>query len=144
MAHTNGHKSHDLFSTISTLGLLATIAAMSIVGMLKIVEHLRPAVGDIISFDPAKNVFHETESRIEVRPVSTSDVVSCVLDLRHMRQLKGSFIIEATRPDPVFIYRVHWAGGPTSGADASCGESADLLLSTVQITALKMAAKPVA
>lgn len=142
MAHTNGHKSQDLFSTISTLSLLATIAAMSIVGMLKIVEHLRPAVGDVILFDPAKTVFRETESRIEVRPDTTSDVVSCVLDLRRMRQMKGSFIIEAIRPDPIFIYRVHWAGGPTSSAGANCGESADLLLSAVQITALKMAANP--
>jgi hypothetical protein len=142
MARTNDHKSQDLFSTISTLGLLATIAAMSIVGMLKFVEHLRPAIGDIILFDPAKAVFRETESKIEVSPDTTSDLVSCVLDLRRMRQLKGSFIIEAIRPDPAFIYRVHWAGGPTSSANASCGESADLLLSAVQITALKMAANP--
>jgi hypothetical protein len=140
MAHTNDHNSNDLFSTLSTLSLLAAIVAMSIVGMLRIVEHLKPGVGDIISFDRARIVPHDTETRIEVRPVGASDLASCILDISRIQQSSGSFIIEAIGPDPIFIYHVHWAGGPTSSAQTNCGESANLLLSAVQITTLKMAA----
>jgi hypothetical protein len=140
MAHTNHHKSRDLFGTISTLGLLFTIAATSVVSMLRIVEHLKPGVGDIIAFEPAKIVSNETEPQIEVRPAVTPNVSSCILDVRRMRRSNGSILIEATRPDPIFRYRVHWAGGPTSDAPTNCGESANLLLSEVQVTTLKMAA----
>jgi hypothetical protein len=140
MAHTNDNKSHDLFSTISTLGLLFAIAATSVVGMLRMVEHLRPGVGDIISFDPMKVVARDSEPRIEVKPDSTLEMGSCILDVYRMRTSNGSLLIEATRPGKIFIYRVHWAGGPTSDAPTSCGNSANLLLSEVQITTLKMAA----
>ena len=140
MAHTNDHKSQDIFSTISTLGLLFAVAATSVVGMLRIVEHLRPRVGDIISFDPAKIVSREMGPWIEAMPVGTPDAASCILDVRRMPMSNGSLMIEATRPGKIFIYRVHWAGGPTSDAQTSCGVSANLLLSEVQITTLKMAA----
>lgn len=140
MAHTNNHKSRDVFSKISVLSLLATVGAMSIVGMLRIVDHMRPGVGDIILFDPANIASQDMEPRLEVRPVDTSHVASCTLDVQRMQQSSGSLLIEATRPDPIFIYRVHWAGGPTSDARTSCGTSVNLLLSEVQFTTLKMAA----
>jgi hypothetical protein len=140
MAHTNDHKSHDLFTKISILSLVVTIAAMSILGMLRIVEQLRPGVGDAISFRPTQIVSHGMEPRIEVKSADKSGVASCVLDVRRMQQSTGSLIIEARRPDPILTYRVHWAGGPTSGARTNCGASAELLLSQVQFTTLKMAA----
>jgi hypothetical protein len=140
MAQTNDHKSHDVFGTISTLSLLIAIGVTSIVSMLRIVDHMRPSVGDIIEFDATKIVAQDSEPRLEVKPVDPSGVALCTLDVQRMRQSNGSLMIEAMRPDPIFNYRVHWAGGPTSEARSSCGISANLLLSEVQITRLKMAA----
>lgn len=141
MAQTNDHKSHDLLHALATLSVLATIITMSVVSMLRIVDHFRPRVGDILAFDSAKKVSPDSEPRITALATG-SPSGSCVLDVAIMRKSDGSLIIEATRPGPIYIYRVHWAGGPTSDALTSCGVAANLLLSEVQITSLKMAATP--
>ena len=137
MAQTNDHKSHDLFVTLATLGVVATITATSFLGMLRLVDHFRPHVGDIIAFNASKKVSPDSEPRIAVILPSAA---SCILDVRTMRKSNGSLIIEATGSDPTVSYHVHWAGGPTSATETSCGVSANLSLSEVQITSLKIAA----
>jgi hypothetical protein len=137
MAQTNDHKSRDMSITLASLGLVAAIAAISVVSMLRMVEHFKPRVGDIIAFDASKKVSPESEPRITI---GTPPIASCILDVRTMRKSNGSLIVEATGPDPALNYHVHWAGGPTSDAETSCGASASLSLSEVQITSLKIAA----
>ncbi len=137
MAQTNDHKSHDPFVTMATLGIVATIAATSVLGMLRLVDHFRPRVGDIIAFDASKQVSSDPEPRIAVILPSAAP---CILDVRTMRNSNGSVIIEATGSDPTVRYHVHWAGGPTSAPETSCGVSATLSLSEVQFTSLKLAA----
>ncbi len=103
MAQTNDHKSHDVFGTISTLSLLIAIGVTSIVSMLRIVDHMRPGVGDIIEFDATKIVAQDSEPRLEVKPADPSGVALCTLDVHHMRQSNGSLMIEARQPDPPSI-----------------------------------------
>jgi len=140
MAQSNDHKSRDLSTALAALGVIATIATMSVISMLRIVDHFRPKVGDIITFDPAKKASPDSDPRITVTAAGSPSTAWCILDASTMRKSDGSLIIEATRPGPIFIYRVHWAGGPTSDAQTSCGASVNLLLSEVQITSLKLAA----
>lgn len=140
MAQTNDHKSSDLCFRVGILGVAAALGAMSIIGMMRFVDHFRPRIGDIIAFDPQKVASPSSEPRMTVSHAGMTPEVRCILDARTMRQSNGSLIIEAALPETTFGYRVHWAGGPTSGTAASCGSTANLLLSEAQITALKMAA----
>jgi hypothetical protein len=137
MAQTNDHKSNDPFVTLATLSVVAMIAATSVLGMLRLVDHFRPRVGDIIAFDASKQVSSDPEPRIAV---SLPSATTCILDVHTMRKSNGSLIIEARGSDPTVRYHVHWAGGPTSAPDTNCGASANLSLSEVQFTSLKLAA----
>ncbi len=124
------------------LSLLAIIGAFSVVCMLRVVEHFRPRVGDIISFYPTKAISPETAAKIDVMPADSPSAKPCQLDVHAMRISGGSLIIEAVGTDSGFAFRVHWAGGPTSDARTNCGVSADLLLSQAEISALKLATSP--
>jgi hypothetical protein len=137
MAQTNDHKSNDPFVTMATLGVIAMIAATSVLGMLRLADRFRPQVGDIVTFNAGKKVSPDSEPRIAVILPSAA---SCILDVRTMRKSNGSLIIEATASDPTVSYHVHWAGGPTSATETSCGVSANLSLSEVQFISLKIAA----
>jgi len=46
-----------------------------------------------------------------------------------MAKSRGSVVVEARRLSRPPVYRVHWAGGPTSRGATDCGTSADLVLS---------------
>jgi hypothetical protein len=140
MAQIKHDKSSDLFIALARLSVVAIIATMSIVVMLRVVDHFRPQVGDIISFYPIKAAPPDTETKLEVTPAGTSPARPCLLDVRAMRMSGGSLIIEAVGADSRFAYRVHWAGGPTSDARTSCGTSAEVMLSPEEIGVLKMAA----
>ncbi len=140
MAQTRDDKSSDLFIVLAKLCVLAIFATMSVVVVIRVVDHYRPRVGDIISFYPIKPVPPDTETRLDVAPAGTSMARPCILDVRSMRMSGGSLIIEAIRADSQFPYRVHWSGGPTSDVRTSCGTSAEVMLSPEEFAALKMAA----
>jgi hypothetical protein len=140
MAQIRDDKSSDLLIALARLCVLAIIAMMSVVVMLRVVDHFRPRVGDMISFYPIKPSPPDTETKLEVSPAESSSATPCTLDVRAMRMSGGSLIIEAMRADSRFPYRVHWAGGPTSDAQTSCGTSVEVMLSPEEIGVLKMAA----
>jgi hypothetical protein len=140
MAQTNDDNSSDFSIALAKLSLLVIVAAMTLVGMLRLVDHFRPRVGDIITFDPGKIASSDMETRIDVMRDGIPSAIACLLDVRVMRMSGGSFIIEATRSDQRFAYRVHWAGGPTGDGLTNCGVSADLYLSQEELGVLKGAA----
>lgn len=140
MAQTRDDKSNELLIVLAKLSVLAIGATMSIVVMLRVVDHFRPRVGDIISFYPRKAVPPDNETSLDVTQAGAPPARSCVLNVRSMRMSGGSLIIEAEHAQPGFRYRVHWAGGSTSDALTNCGTSAELMLSQEEIGILKMAA----
>jgi hypothetical protein len=142
MARTKDDKASDLSIATAKLTILAIIGAAAVCCMSRVVDHFRPRIGDIISFYPSKVTSAETATRIEVVPAGLPSAKPCLLDVHTMRISGGSLIIEAVGTGSKFVYRAHWAGGPTSDGQTSCGASAELLLSHEEFSALKMATTP--
>ena len=138
MTPTNHDKPPDLYLALANLGVVVIIMAMAIVGMLRLVDHFLPSVGDIVAFDHTKRASPGSEARITVRPAGAASAAACVLDVRTMWQGGGSLVIEAMRFRPSISYRVHWAGGPTSEGPTNCGSVAELLLDQSDLVTLKL------
>jgi hypothetical protein len=139
MAKTNNPRASEWSTLLMNIGVVAFIAALSTAGMIGLVNHLRPRVGDIISFERSTSASSDVDPRIDVVSAATSSAISCVLDVHTMRLSGGSLVIEAMRYVPVITYRAHWAGGPTSNGPDNCGATAELMLGERDIAILKMA-----
>jgi hypothetical protein len=113
-------------------GLLAgSVAAVSRIGTV----HFGPRVGDMLVFRPGHS--SGTSRAIEVTRASQS--ADCVLAPSVMREQGGSLVVEEKLPAS-WIYRVHWAGGPTSAGSEDCGPSADLVVAVEDLRFLAYAA----
>ncbi len=86
--------------------------------------HVRPHVGDIVSFAPSTD--QQTGESIRLI-VHRSGQFGCVLDLAVLRRSGGSLVVESQVAE-AGSFRVHWAGERTSSDTANCGPDADLIL----------------
>jgi hypothetical protein len=118
-------------------GAVALLAAAGVVDVIGLIARSGPSVGDIISFDQAKDVPMEGDARLLVHRV---DHFACVLDLNVLRQSGGSVIVEARMPGENRGFHLHWAGERTSADPADCGRTADLLVGHRDMDILAMAA----
>lgn len=139
MTPTNRHKSSETSAAFLGMATLGLAAIVTIVGLKGLADSLGPQLGDIVSFLPS-DTSTSMSSSITVSPVNTSARNPCVLDMQVIQKSGGSLVIEATRSKPDRLFKVHWAGVRTSHGQCDCGNSADLLLNSVQITALIFAA----
>lgn len=140
MRSTYNGKPEDLHVVLCGVAATALLIVAVISGSLWLANALRPQTGDIITFDPSKRATNEEQTTITARTVGNSSVVSCVLEPRLMQATGGSLVIEATQFGSDVSYKVHWAGGRTSGDGADCSSSADLLLSPANLATLSLAA----
>ncbi len=135
MPPTNDAMARLLLPTIAALGclLIALSAANAIADMV----HLRPHIGDIVSFTPTGNQPSADGTRLIVHRPSQ---FGCVLDLSVLRRSGGSLVVEGQVTEATGSFRVHWAGERTSVDTANCGEEADLILDGQELDILALSA----
>ncbi|HUN42602.1 MAG TPA: hypothetical protein VMU81_20095 [Acetobacteraceae bacterium] len=100
--------------------------------------HVGLRVGDILVFKPSTEIVgglpaNATFSDAGSRPAGAP--VVCTLDPEVMAHGGGSLAVESkslVKP----IYRVHWAGGQTAKGGSSCGTSANLTISRMDLQSL--------
>jgi hypothetical protein len=141
MPSTNDSRAGAWSALLMNIGIVGVIAAVSTAGMIGLVNHLRPRVGDIITFERATSAASEVDPRITVVSAEASPAISCTLDVRAMRSSGGSLVIEAMRSVPAITYRARWVGGPTSDGPDDCGAAAALTLDETDVAVLKVAAE---
>jgi hypothetical protein len=139
MTPTNERKSSERRAAIAGVAFVIVTAMVLAAGLSRLASDLEPQLGDIISFPIAKAPANST-TMIAVDQANASSRRSCVLDLHIMQKFGGSLMIEGTQFEPSRRFRVHWAGARTSDGRDDCGNSADLLLDSVQVAALVFAA----
>jgi hypothetical protein len=139
VAPTNDRKSSELYTAATILAAVIIACLLLTAGLQRLADDLGPQTGDIISF-PATQIPSISTASITVNTAGAPGGRPCVLDVHVIQKSGGSLVIEAKRfgPDPGF--QVHWAGVRTSDGWEDCGDSVDLLLNSVQISALVFAA----
>jgi hypothetical protein len=119
--------------------VVTACALVAIIALHKITERMRasPRVGDILAFAPSAVAPNGDDTRLLVdRP----DRFGCVLDLNVLRRTGGSLIVETEIGGDARHFRVHWAGGRTSGDTANCGGTADLIIDRSDLDILALTA----
>jgi hypothetical protein len=120
--------------------LVSLVAAIVVIGLLRLADALEPQIGDIISFDSRQRASIIAREEIVVARVGEVPGADCVLDSRVVHASGGSILIEAYRPRPRPLYFVHWVGIHTSAGAGDCGSVADLMLSRMELAELMSAA----
>jgi hypothetical protein len=136
LAVTNDWKSGEWFTAITALSAVITLGIVVTGSLMRLIDSLGPQTGDIIAFPATRSPSVSTESFAVRRAGGTS----CLLDLQTIQKSGGSLLVESTRSEPDRTFQVHWAGMQTSSDRDDCGDSADLLLNSYQISALVSAA----
>src|SRR5258708_3899613 len=139
MTPTKHAKSNEFLAALANLAVLVIVAAAAAVSLIRLIDHLGPAIGDVLAFDPAKADAAGMEVRIIAWRADASSA-QCVLDGRAMRKTGGSLLVETAQFEPTISFRVHWAGGRTSDDEMNCGATAELLLNQSDLMILKMVA----
>jgi hypothetical protein len=135
----NDSKSAGFGSILLGMTALALACMVGTIGLLHQVAQFGPKVGDIIAFDPLDAMSRDMNAQITATHVDRPGR-TCLLDVRTMHTAGGSLIIEARLPLPQPGFRVHWAGGSSSGGGSNCGHTADLVIDQQDIAILAMAA----
>lgn len=119
------------------MGAGCMIALLSAMNAFADWKNQAPRIGDLIAFDPARDVLSAPAPRMIV---DTAGGGHCVLDARTLRRLGGSFLVSGRLADADRRYLVHWAGAQTAEGAATCADNADLKLDARQIDSLTEAA----
>ena len=120
---------------LAVASFLVMVSAVS--GLTQQITMFGPAVGDIIRFDPARIGVEASEVKLTVE---RQDRTVCTMDLSLIGHGGGSIILERFEPGAALPWHGHWAGPRTSGDAMDCGTSADLALSSINITFLSAGA----
>ena len=126
----------DSILTASTVVLL--LASLGGLAALISSLHVGLRVGDILVFKPTTNIIGDlpvTATRAGASFRQTGARVVCTLDPSAMAKGGGSLVVETkslTKPG----YIVHWAGARTAEDGTSCGSSADLAMSRMDLQSL--------
>jgi hypothetical protein len=121
------------------LAVLTVLAAgTGVASLARQAAELGPSVGDIIAFDPARQVGFDGAAQLTAQRPGQAD---CILDLRLLQRTGGSLVLEGRTAPPDRLYTAHWSGGHTSNVkSADCGIDTNLTLSRLDVTALMAAA----
>jgi hypothetical protein len=126
----------DSILTASTVVLLLA----SLGGLAALISglHVGLRVGDILVFKPSTQIMGGMPATaafagVEAKPAGAP--VVCTLDPEVMAHGGGSLVVE-TKSLVKPVYGVHWAGGQTATDGASCGTSANLTVSRMDLQAL--------
>jgi hypothetical protein len=136
LAVTNDRKSGEWYAAIVALSAVITQGIVVTASLLRLIDSLGPQTGDIIAFPATRLPSVSTASFTARRTGGTS----CLLDVPTIQNSGGSLVVESTRSEPDRTFQVHWAGTRTSSDREDCGDSADLLLDSYQISTLVSAA----
>ena len=136
----NDTKSPGVGSVLLVIVAVALAGMAGTVGLIRQVGEFGPKVGDIVTFDPLRQIARDVKVRLPAMSADGQPGVACVLDARSMHAYGGSVVIEAREPRRNFPYRVHWSGQRSSNDGADCGASADLLLNLEDVQVLALAA----
>jgi hypothetical protein len=135
MPPTNDIMARILIPTIACLSCI--VLAFSAVNAIAALAHIRPHIGDIVTFAASADQGTEDATRLIVhRPGQ----FGCILDLSVLRHSGGSFVIESQFTEATGSYRVHWAGPHTSADTANCGGDTDLILDGQELDILALSA----
>jgi hypothetical protein len=135
MTPKNDIRARILFPVIAGLGCV--LLALSAVNAIAAMAHLRPHIGDIVSFTSTPDLTGEDNRRLIVH---RTDQFGCVLDLSALRHTGGSLMVESQVEETDGSFRVHWAGQRTSTDNANCGAQADLILDGQELDILALSA----
>ena len=136
---TNDRKSRELYTAFTIIVVVIAVNLLLTAGLLRLADRMAPQTGDIIAF-PATRVPSVSTASFAARRAIASESTSCILDVQTMQKSGGSLVVETSQFEPSRVFRVHWAGVRTSRDGDDCGDSADLLLNSNQISALIFAA----
>jgi hypothetical protein len=136
---TNDRKSGELYTAFRVMVVVVTAGILLTAGLLRLADRLTPQTGDIIAF-PVTGVPSVSTASFAVARAVAPEGMSCILAVQSMQKSGGSLVVESTQFEPSRIFQVHWAGARTSNDRDDCGDSADLLLNSDQISALIFAA----
>lgn len=139
---------HDSPNTSPAAAWLPGVAAAMVMiagflGTFLILQmgHMRPTVGDIVSFNPSPQTADTWRMSIPATIVARggASAGTCTLDPSVLLTHGGSFVVEARLSTPL-AYQVHWSGAQTGNAGEDCGRVADLRVSPVDLQRLANAA----
>jgi hypothetical protein len=114
MTPRNESKQGGLSETLLCMGVVSLVATIGMLGLVRLANGMSPRIGDIMVLDPAANASIDAQTQIKATPVGQSATDPCILDMRLMRAVSGSLVIEAVESEQGSSYRVHWAGAHTS------------------------------
>jgi len=118
-------------------GLGGALLALTAVNAIAAMTHMKPHVGDIVSF--ARSTAQSVEDGVRLI-VQRPGQVGCILDVGVLRQSGGSLIVESQITEIAGSFRVHWAGQRTSTDTGNCGNNADLILDKRELDILALGA----
>jgi hypothetical protein len=136
LAVTNDRKPGEWHTAIIALSAVITLGIVVTTSLLRLIDRLGPQTGDIIAF-PATRLPSVSMASFNARRAGGT---SCLFDVPTIQKSGGSLVVESTWSEPGRTFQVHWAGARTSSDREDCGDSADLLLNSYQISALVSAA----
>lgn len=140
MAVTGKDCSRHLRTIATAVVLVGLVAAIAVIGLLRLADALQPQIGDIIAFDSRQRTSIVAQEKIVVARAGDVTGAACVLDSRIVHASGGSILIEVYQRRPRPQYFVHWAGLHTSAGLTDCGSTADLILSRTDLVELMSAA----
>jgi hypothetical protein len=120
---------------IMVTGCLSTFLVLQL-------DAFRPRVGDIVAFRPGSQDTDMWQMTIPATMVSAmgAPLAACSLDPNVIAEKGGSLVVEGTIDQPSLQYMIHWAGTETARTGATCGTSANLLVSRTDLQRLANAA----
>jgi hypothetical protein len=135
----NGEASSATLDSILTACTVVLLLA-SLGGLAALISglHVGLRVGDILVFKPSTQIMGGLPATATFTGVETRRAgapVACTLDPAVMAHGRGSLVVE-TKSLVKPVYEVHWAGGQTASDGSSCGTSADLTISRMDLQAL--------
>jgi hypothetical protein len=135
--HGEAH-STTLESILTACTVVLLLVSLGGVAALISGLHVGLRVGDILVFKPGTEIMGSLPATATFTGAGTKPAdspVVCTLDPLVMAHSGGSLVVETqslTKP----VYEVHWAGGQTASGGSSCGTSANLTISRIDLQGL--------
>ncbi|HTW72499.1 MAG TPA: hypothetical protein VME47_21650 [Acetobacteraceae bacterium] len=134
-SETNSATLDSILTACTVVLLLASLGGLAALfsGL-----HIGLRVGDILVFKPSTEIVGALPATATFTKAASEPAgapVVCTLDPTVMAHGGGSLVVE-TKSLVKPVYRVHWAGGQTANGGSSCGTSADLRISRMDLQSL--------
>lgn len=139
MAATNHRKTSKRYTAFLLLCVVLMMGIGLLESLLRLVDGLGPQIGDVIAFPATQAPLVNTAS-FSVSRAADATGTPCTLDVPTMQKSGGSLVVVSKQYEPNQIFQAHWAGRRTSNEHDDCGDSAELLLNSNQLSALIFAA----